>query len=188
MSGEGRPGAVTVDAAGLTLAIAATRWHAEITDSLTSRAVAAAQACGVHQPAVIRVAGAVELPVVAAELARRHDAVVCLGAVIRGGTPHFEYVCDAVTAGLTRAALDAGTPVGNGVLTCDNLEQARDRSGLPGSAEDKGWEAAVAALDTALVLRSIRCTPPAAPTEHGHPGHAPIHQAQAFGHPQAPRH
>ena len=75
------------------------------------------------------------------------------------------------------------TPVGNGVLTCDNLEQARDRSGLPGSAEDKGWEAAVAALDTALVLRSIRCTPPAAPANHGHPGHA-----QAFGHPQAPRH
>jgi 6,7-dimethyl-8-ribityllumazine synthase len=159
MSGAGKPDAVTVDAAGLSLAIAATRWHAEITDSLTTRAVAAAQACGVGQPLVVRVAGAVELPVVAAELARRHDAVVCLGAVIRGGTPHFEYVCDAVTAGLCRAALDAGTPVGNGVLTCDNLEQARDRSGLPGSAEDKGWEAAVAALDTALVLRSIRCAP-----------------------------
>ena len=156
MSGEGSPGAGVVDAAGLTLAIAATRWHAEITDTLTARAVAAAQACGVENPRVVRVTGAVELPVVAAELARRYDAVVCLGAVIRGGTPHFEYVCDAVTAGLTRAALDAGTPVGNGVLTCDTLEQARDRSGLPGSCEDKGWEAAVAALDTALVLRSIR--------------------------------
>jgi 6,7-dimethyl-8-ribityllumazine synthase len=157
MSGEGRPGASTVDAAGLTLAIAGTRWHAEVTDALTERAVAAARACGIDEPLLIRVAGAVELPVVAAELARRHDAVVCLGAVIRGGTPHFEYVCDAVTAGLTRAALDAGTPVGNGVLTCDSLEQARDRCGLPGSHEDKGWEAAVAALDTALVLRSIRC-------------------------------
>ncbi len=157
MSGEGRPGSSAVAAAGLSLAIAATRWHAGITDSLTERAVAAAQACGIEQPLVVRVAGAVELPVVAAELARRHDAVVCLGAVIRGGTPHFEYVCDAVTAGLTRAALDAGTPVGNGVLTCDNLDQARDRAGLPGSREDKGWEATVAALDTALVLRSIRC-------------------------------
>ena len=73
--------------------------------------------------------------------------------VIRGGTPHFEYVCDAVTAGLTRVALDAGKPVGNGVLTCDTEEQARDRAGLPGSAEDKGWEAAVAALATALTLR-----------------------------------
>jgi 6,7-dimethyl-8-ribityllumazine synthase len=155
VSGEGRPGAASVDAAGLSLAIAATRWHPEITDSLTARAVAAARACGV-EPLVVRVAGAVELPVVAAELARRHDAVVCLGAVIRGGTPHFEYVCDAVTAGLTRVALDAGTPVGNGVLTCDSLEQARDRAGLPGSHEDKGWEAAVAALETALLLRSVR--------------------------------
>jgi 6,7-dimethyl-8-ribityllumazine synthase len=160
MSGEGRAGASTVDAAGLSLAIAATRWHASITDSLTERAMAAAQACGIDQPLVVRVAGAVELPVVAAELARRHDAVVCLGAVIRGGTPHFEYVCDAVTAGLTRAALDAGTPVGNGVLTCDNLDQARDRAGLSASHEDKGWEATVAALDTALVLRSLRCGTP----------------------------
>jgi 6,7-dimethyl-8-ribityllumazine synthase len=168
VSGEGRPGAGTVDAAGLTLAIAATRWHAEITDSLTARAVAAAQACGVAHPLVVRVAGAVELPVVAAELARRYDAVVCLGAVIRGGTPHFEYVCDAVTAGLTRAALDAGTPVGNGVLTCDTLEQARDRSGRPGAAEDKGWEAAVAALDTALVLRSIRAPRHTAPSASAH--------------------
>ena len=134
MSGEGRPDEVIVNAAGLSLAIAATRWHADITDALTSRAVAAAKACGVQRPLVVRVAGAIELPVVAAELARRHDAVVCLGAVIRGGTPHFEYVCDAVTAGLSRAALDASTPVGNGVLTCDNLEQARDRSALPGSA------------------------------------------------------
>ena len=104
---------------------------------------------------VVRVAGAVELPVVAAALARQHDAVACLGTVIRGGTPHFEYVCDAVTYGLTRVALDTGTPVGNGVLTCDTLEQARDRSGGPGSAEDKGWEAVIAALDTALVLRGL---------------------------------
>jgi 6,7-dimethyl-8-ribityllumazine synthase len=83
--------------------------------------------------------------------------VACLGAVIRGGTPHFEYVCDAVTAGLTRAALDSGTPVGNGVLTCNTIEQARMRSGLPDSSEDKGWEAVVAALDTAILLRTLRC-------------------------------
>ena len=82
-------------------------------------------------------------------LARTHDAVVALGVVIRGGTPHFEYVCDAVTAGLTRVALDAGVPVGNGVLTCDTVEQAVDRSGGPGGAEDKGAEACLAALDTA---------------------------------------
>ena len=106
---------------------------------------------------MVRTAGAVELPGVAQELAKQYDAVVCLGAVIRGGTPHFEYVCDAVTAGLTRVALDAGTPVGNGVLTCNTVEEARDRSGLPDSSEDKGWEAVVAALDTAILLRDIRC-------------------------------
>src|SRR5207245_5448544 len=146
MSGAGRPADGVVDAAGLTLAIAATRWHAEITDSLVRRACAAARACGVGEPLVVRVAGAVELPVVAAELADGHDAVACLGAVIRGGTPHFEYVCDAVTYGISRVALDAGKPVGNGVLTCDTLEQARDRSGQDGSREDKGWEGVVAEL------------------------------------------
>ena len=156
MSGQGRPELAVVDAGGLSLAIAATRWHAEITDSLVDRAVAAAKTCGVTDPVVVRVAGAVELPVIAQELARRFDAVVCLGAVIRGGTPHFEYVCDAVTAGLTRVALDEGTPVGNGVLTCNTIEQARDRSGLPDSSEDKGWEAVVAALETAILLRSLR--------------------------------
>jgi 6,7-dimethyl-8-ribityllumazine synthase len=147
-----------VDASGLTLGIVATTWHAEITDALLDRAVAAAVASGVPEPTVVRVPGAVELPVVAQALSERHDAVVALGVVIRGGTPHFEYVCDAVTAGLTRVALDAGKPVGNGVLTCDSEEQARDRAGLPGSAEDKGWEAAVAALATALTLRSLRGT------------------------------
>jgi 6,7-dimethyl-8-ribityllumazine synthase len=156
MSGQGRPAGQVVDGTGLSLAIAATRWHAQVTDSLLDRAIAAAAACGIGDPAVVRVPGAVELPVVAAELATRHDAVACLGAVIRGGTPHFDYVCDAVTYGLARVALDAGTPVGNGVLTCDTLDQALDRCGLAGSSEDKGWDAIVAALDTALVLRSLR--------------------------------
>jgi 6,7-dimethyl-8-ribityllumazine synthase len=157
MSGEGRPRLPVVDAANLALAIAGTRWHPEITDSLVERATTAAKESGVEDLLVVRVAGAVELPVIAQELARHYDAVVCLGAVIRGGTPHFEYVCDAVTAGLTRVALDARTPVGNGVLTCNTLQEARDRCGLPDSREDKGWEAAAAALDTALLLRSIRC-------------------------------
>jgi len=156
VSREGRPPGRTVDAAGLTLAIVAARWHSEITDCLAGRAEAAARACRVAEPLLVRVPGAFELPVVAAELARRHDAVACLGAVIRGGTPHFRYVCDAVTYGLTRVALDTGTPVGNGVLTCDTLEQAARRCGLPDSAEDKGWDAVIAALETALVLRSLR--------------------------------
>jgi 6,7-dimethyl-8-ribityllumazine synthase len=158
MSGDGKPADGAVDACGLTVAIVATRWHRDITDSLVRRATEAAHACGVPEPYVVRVAGAIELPVVAAELAQHYDAVACLGVVIRGGTPHFEYVCDSVTVGLTRIALDTGTPVGNGVLTCDTVEQARDRSGLPGSREDKGWEAVMAALDTAVVLRTIRAT------------------------------
>lgn len=161
MSGAGRPAGRSVDAAGLSLAIAATHWHAEVTDQLVSRAVAAARSCGVPDPLVVRVPGAVELPVVAAELARRHDAVACLGAVIRGGTPHFEYVCDAVTYGLSRVALDTGTPVGNGVLTCNDIKQAIDRSGAEDSTEDKGWDAVLAALETALLLRSLRQLPPA---------------------------
>ncbi|WP_104526240.1 6,7-dimethyl-8-ribityllumazine synthase [Blastococcus atacamensis] len=159
MSGAGAPEARPVDASGLSLGIVATTWHAELTGTLLGRAVAAAQACGVATPTVVRVPGAVELPVVAQALAERHDAVVALGVVIRGGTPHFEYVCDSVTAGLTRVALDAGKPVGNGVLTTNDEQQAWDRSGRSGSAEDKGWEATIAALQTALVLRELRVPP-----------------------------
>jgi 6,7-dimethyl-8-ribityllumazine synthase len=156
MSGAGAPELAIVDAAGLRLGIVATRWHTEITESLLDRALVAAKECGVTDVATVRVAGAVELPVVAQALARRCDAVVALGVVVRGGTPHFEYVCDAVTAGLTRVALDEGVPVGNGVLTTNTVEQALDRAGLPDSAEDKGWEATVAALDAALTLRGLR--------------------------------
>ncbi|SBW26419.1 hypothetical protein FDG2_4906 [Candidatus Protofrankia californiensis] len=76
--------------------------------------------------------------------------------VIRGGTPHFDYVCQSVTEGLTRVALDSGVPVGFGVLTCDTVEQARDRAGLPSSTEDKGREATFAVLETANVLRELR--------------------------------
>jgi 6,7-dimethyl-8-ribityllumazine synthase len=156
MSGEGRPELDSVDCDGLRLAIAATKWHRKITDSLVDRALAAAKDAGVEEPTVVRVSGSVELPVVCQALAKRHDAVVALGVVIRGGTPHFEYVCDAVTAGLTRVSLDESTPIGNGVLTCDTEQQALDRSGLPGSVEDKGYDACTAALDAAVVLRGVR--------------------------------
>ncbi len=159
MSGDGRPHpAQAPDAAGLRLGVVAATWHAEIVDVLLDRALATAKEAGVAEPTVVRAPGTIELPVVCQELARTHDAVVALGVVIRGGTPHFEYVCDAVTAGLTRVSLDERTPVGNGVLTCDTREQAVDRSGAPGSAEDKGAEACLAALHTALVLRGLRGT------------------------------
>jgi 6,7-dimethyl-8-ribityllumazine synthase len=156
MSREGRPEESTVDATGLTLAVVAARWHPQIADALLERALAAAAACSVSDPTVTRVPGAMELPVVAQQHARNHDAVVCLGAVIRGGTPHFAYVCDATVSGLGRVALDEATPVGNGVLTCDTVEQALERCGLPDSTEDKGWEATVAALETAVALRDLR--------------------------------
>jgi 6,7-dimethyl-8-ribityllumazine synthase len=144
------------DCDGLRLGIVAARWHGKITDSLLRRALDAAQQANVHEPTVVRVAGAVELPVIAQALAKHHDAVVALGAVIRGGTPHFEYVCDALTAGLARVALDESTPIGNGVLTCDTEQQALDRSGGPDAKEDKGFEACMAALEAALVLRGLQ--------------------------------
>ena len=156
MSGAGSPATGTVDAAGLRLAVVATRWHEQVTGALLDSALRTALECGIDEPTVVRVPGAVELPVVVQALAATHDAVAAVGLVLRGGTPHFEYVCDAVTAGLTRVALDTSTPVGNGVLTCDTEQQALDRSGLPGSKEDKGREAVLAALDTALVLQALR--------------------------------
>lgn len=156
MSGTGVPSFALAQAKDVKLGIVASRWHTEICDTLVANAQRVAREAGVEQVTVVRCAGAMELPVVAQELARTHDAVVALGVVIRGGTPHFEYVCDAVTAGLTRVSLDAATPVTNGVLTTNDEEQARDRAGLPGSAEDKGEQACAAALDAALTLRALR--------------------------------
>jgi 6,7-dimethyl-8-ribityllumazine synthase len=155
MAGFGAPDLSTVDAAGITLGVVATRWHHEITDQLLDRALTAAKACGVEKVTVARVAGSVELPVLAQALARRCDAVVALGVVIRGDTAHFEYVCQSVTDGLTRVALDEQTPVAQGVLTVDTVDQALERAGLPDSTEDKGWAATVAALDAALALRAL---------------------------------
>ena len=160
MSGRGAPVAPAVEARGLSLAVVAARWHTTIADALLDSALRTAQECGVEQPTVVRVSGAVELPVVAQALAGTHDAVVALGVVVRGGTPHFEYVCDAVTYGLTRISLDTRTPVGNGVLTTNDEQQALDRAGLPGSVEDKGREAVLAALDTAVTLRRLHAAAP----------------------------
>jgi len=158
MSREGAPPTASApDGRGLRVAVLATRWHRHITDGLVGGASRALTECGVEDTALLRVPGAFELPVAAKALAQqRYDAVVALGVVIRGGTPHFEYVCRAVTDGLTRVALDASIPVGFGVLTCDTEEQALDRCGLADSHEDKGREAAMAAVETALLLRRVR--------------------------------
>jgi 6,7-dimethyl-8-ribityllumazine synthase len=155
MAGFGDPHLTTVDAAGLRLGIVGSRWHSDLVDHMVDRAQQAAKACGVDDVVVARVAGSVELPVLAQALAKRCDAVVALGVVIRGETAHFTYVCDAVTAGLTRVALDERTPVAHGVLTVESLGQAKDRAGLEDSIEDKGWQATVAVLDAALAIRAL---------------------------------
>jgi 6,7-dimethyl-8-ribityllumazine synthase len=156
MSGEGRPRVNVPEAGGLRLGIAAIRWHEQLVDQMLARAVEAAEEAGIAEPTIARVPGSVELPVVCQQLAHTHDAVVALGVVVRGGTPHFEYVCDSVTQGLTRVALDESTAIGNGVLTCDDMDQALARAGFEDSVEDKGFEATAAALETALTLRELR--------------------------------
>lgn len=156
MSRAGQPGPAAIDAGGLRVAVVAAEWHRMVMDGLLAGARRALGAAGVEGVEVVRVPGSFELPVVAQALTRqRFDAVVALGVVVRGGTPHFDYVCRAVTDGLTKVALDSGVPVGFGVLTCDNEAQALDRAGLEGSHEDKGYEAAQAALTTALLLRVL---------------------------------
>lgn len=152
---HGAPAAPTLDASGLRVAVVAAQWHQVVMDGLLDGAARACADAGVT-PDVVRVPGTFELPVACGRLAAQgYDAVVALGVVIRGGTPHFDYVCSAATDGLTRVALDHSVPVGFGVLTCDTEEQALDRAGLEGSSEDKGHEAASAALETALTLRSL---------------------------------
>ncbi len=154
MSGTGAP-TVRADGRGLRVAVVAASWHEEVMDGLLDGARRALAEAGVEEPLVVRVPGTFELGVACARLAPTHDALVALGVVVRGGTPHFEYVCQSATAALTEVAVRTGVPVGFGVLTCDDDEQARDRAGLPGSREDKGHEAATAAVSTAVTLRGV---------------------------------
>lgn len=157
MSGAGAPQTSTpIDAKGLNVVVIAGTWHDVITDGLIAGAQRVLDASGAAYR-LVRVPGSFELAVAAqAAFAGGADAVVALGVIIRGGTPHFEYVSAAATDGLTRVSLDAGKPVGFGLLTLDDEQQGIDRAGLPGSKEDKGAEAADAALRTALVIRDLR--------------------------------
>ena len=157
MSGHGSPVDTPIDCSDLRVAVVASSWHAEVMDGLVAGSQRALDAYQVDAPELVRVPGSFELPVAAKTLAERgYDAVVALGVVIRGGTPHFDYVCAAATDGLSRVALDTGVAVGFGLLTCDTDAQALDRAGLEGSSEDKGYEATSAALVTATLLRDIR--------------------------------
>ena len=161
MSGEGAPALHFSDVGGtMRVGIVVASWHHEITEALLAGALRATESAGSPTPTVLRVPGAFELPIGAQALAAHCDAVVALGVVIRGGTPHFEYVCSAATDGLTRVSLDTGVPIGFGLLTCDTEAQALDRAGLPGSSEDKGAEAAGAALWTAGMLRTLAAQGP----------------------------
>lgn len=153
MAGHGAP-TLSIDGSGLKIAIVAASWHTRIMDGLVDGAHRGLAEAGVTDVDLVRVPGTFELPVSCAVLAGRYDALVALGVVIRGGTPHFDYVCAGATHGLTDAAVRTGTPIGFGVLTCDDERQALDRAGLPGSIEDKGHEAATAAVATVLALRS----------------------------------
>ncbi len=158
MSGGGAPAIQHTDGTGLKVTIVAGLWHEQIADGLLDGARRALTASNVEFTE-IRVPGSFELPVVAkAALESGADAVVALGVIIRGGTPHFEYVSDAATSGLTQVSILTGKPVGFGVLTLDDEQQGLDRAGLPGSKEDKGAEAAEAAVATAVILRSLAAT------------------------------
>ena len=142
------------DYKGFKLAIIAASWHTRVMDGLIDGAQRAARDAGL-EPTLVRVPGTSELPVAATRLADKFDAIVALGVVIRGGTPHFEYVCQGATGGLTDVSVLTGRPIGFGVLTCDNEEQALDRAGLENSTEDKGYEATAAALQTAATLKNL---------------------------------
>ena len=153
---------MTVDGTGLQVVVIAASWHEQVMDGLLAGARRALVASGA-QWTELRVPGSFELPVAAARAAGigggpAADAVVALGVVIRGGTPHFEYVCQAATSGLTDVSVRTGVPVGFGVLTCDDEAQALDRAGLEGSKEDKGAEAVEAAIATAVTLKSLSST------------------------------
>ena len=144
-----------VDGSGLRVAIVAASWHATVMDGLIDGARRGLADAGVASAELVRVPGAFELSVACSALAASYDAVVALGVVIRGGTPHFEYICQSATMGLTDVSVRTGVPVGFGVLTCDTDQQALERAGLEGSSEDKGYEAATAAVATVVTLRGL---------------------------------
>lgn len=156
MSGSGAP-AITADGRGLRVVVVSSSWHQEVMDGLRAGAARALQETGVTKIAAMQVPGSFELPVACSRLAGsgKFDALVALGVVIRGGTPHFDYVCQAATNGLTQVAVDTGLPIGFGLLTCDDEQQALARAGLAGSQEDKGHEAAMAAVATATAFRAF---------------------------------
>ncbi|MBM3747614.1 MAG: 6,7-dimethyl-8-ribityllumazine synthase [Acidobacteria bacterium] len=147
-----------LNAAGLKLAIVTSRFNSLITDRLLAGALDALARTGAAEQdlEIVRVPGSWELPLVAAELARqkRHDGIICLSAVIRGDTPHNEYIAAEAAKGLAQASLETGVPVAFGVLTCDTLEQAIERAGA--KSGNKGFDAAMTAVEMGNLMRRLR--------------------------------
>jgi 6,7-dimethyl-8-ribityllumazine synthase len=146
-----------LNAAGLKFAIVVSRFNSIITDRLLAGALDALARTGGNQPPeIVKVPGSWELPLVARELARqkRHDAVICLSAVIRGDTPHHEYIAAEAAKGLAQASLETGVPIAFGVLTTDTLDQAVDRAGAKGG--NKGFDAAMSAVEMGNLMRLLR--------------------------------
>jgi 6,7-dimethyl-8-ribityllumazine synthase len=144
--------------AGLRFAIVVSRFNSFVTSQLLEGALGALarSGCDMDQVEIVKVPGSWEIPLVAAELARqnRHEAIVCLSAVVRGDTPHFDYVAGQAAAGVAKVAADSGTPVIFGVLTTNTFEQAIDRAG--GKSGNKGADAAITAIEMANLMRTLR--------------------------------
>jgi 6,7-dimethyl-8-ribityllumazine synthase len=162
MSGKGTPTeklATELDSKagkGRKIAIVAAQWHGEIVETMVARAVAELERVGTKKIAIFHVPGSFEIPVMAANVVDEFDALITLGLVLRGETAHFEYVCSGVTQGITQLSVHTKKPIAFGVLMCDTLQQAIDRSGAPGSAEDKGRECAQAVIATLRAIDSIK--------------------------------
>ncbi len=141
---------------GKKIAIIAAQWHSEVVDTMVLKAQSELQRLGTKKVDLFHVPGSFEIPVMAAHLVDSYDGLITLGLVLRGGTAHFEYVCAGVTQGITHLAVTKKKPIAFGVLMCDTLEQAIDRSGAPGAAEDKGTECAQAVIATLLSIDSVK--------------------------------
>ncbi len=150
-----------LNAAGLKFGIVVSRFNDFICDHLLSGALDVLTRNGADEKEieVLRVPGAFEIPQVARKMAlsRKYDAVICLGAVIRGATPHFEYIASEVSKGIAMIGLESDIPVTFGVLTTDNLEQAIERAGT--KAGNKGWDAALSAIEMANLYREMKAKP-----------------------------
>jgi len=162
MSGAGTPAeelSRTLNAhsaAGKKIAIVAASRHAEIVEAMVERAVSELERVGTSQIAIYRVPGSFEIPVMVANLVEKFDGFITLGLVLRGETAHFEYVCSGVTQGIVEISLASKKPIAFGVLMCETLEQAINRSGVAGSAEDKGLECAQAVIATLIAIDSTK--------------------------------